>query len=412
MSQTYVLDEIGQLVTLRRLAEDKRVQHIKEQDLDILTHAYIAVENGVIKAVGQGPVPAPYKELPRLHAGHRLVMPAFVDCHTHPAFAGDRSDEFKQRLSGATYQDIAKSGGGIKKTVSLTRKATLQTLTQGVKKNLLQMRRFGTLSVEAKSGYGLDPEHELNSLRAIKNAAKDLPMTIYPTCLALHAHDDALPKSAMIQQMTQELLPKVKEEGLALAVDAFIEHGFFNQEEIKPYLAKAKELGFAIRLHVDEFSDQGGAKFCADIGAQSADHLEWSHREGIEAMAEAHTTAVLLPGTSLYAKIRYTNAQPFLEAGCPLALASDFNPGSCTFMNMSFISFLGALNCGLNLEQTLAAVTYVPAQSLGLLKKGALCQGMDADFLVFDCETPEQWLAAAGQTPIHQIFSSLDPFDN
>ncbi|MCX6124536.1 MAG: amidohydrolase family protein, partial [Proteobacteria bacterium] len=257
----------------------------------------------------------------------------------------------------------------------------------------------GVTTFEAKSGYGLTVAEELRHLRLLRRIAKTSPATIYSTCLALHA----IPKTeasarAWSQRCADELLPIVAKEGLAEAVDAFIENGYFTVDDCKPFLEKAKALGLDIRLHADEFSDAGAAACAAKVGALSADHLQFANPEGIRAMAHAGVVAMLLPGTSLYTGIPYTNGRAFAEASCPVGIATDFNPGSCPLDNLRLALTLGALHCKLTVAEAIAAVTWIPAKSLKMHhRKGALSRGMDADLVILPLKTCEEFVADLGR---------------
>ncbi len=258
----------------------------------------------------------------------------------------------------------------------------------------------GVTTVEAKSGYGLIPEEELRALRILKDLNSSMDMEIISTCLALHAlpvEYDSYKK--FVSDTNKNLLPLVAKEKLARYVDVFIETGYFSVEDAQPYVELAKELGFGIRIHADEFSDAGAAKAAGSWGAASADHLQAASKEGIQSMAENGVVATILPGTSLYTNIPFTKAEPFFEAGCVVGLATDYNPGSCLVDSLPLIATMGALHCGLTTAQAVAAVTYVPALSLGLQNsKGALAKGFDADFFLFPGSEASEWLADMGRT--------------
>lgn len=406
MESEFVLFNIGELITLAPLVSENRWTEIKHADLGIKHNAWLHIANQKIKGFGEGDIPSHLSSLKTLDLQQKLVMPGFVDSHTHPCFAGDRSEEFCQKLEGATYQEIANKGGGIKKTVAMTAVASVEELAAITKRHLDQFLRFGVTTIEAKSGYGLTVESELKMLEAIRLASKMSPQTIEPTCLALHAMPDTkLAKADFIQQMTNELLPEVKNRGLANWVDAFIEEGYFTPKECEPFFRKAQDLGLGIRLHVDEFKDHGGGVYGASLNAASCDHLEYTSEKSMKAMSEASVVATLLPGTSLYSKIPYADGRSFARHEVKISLATDFNPGSCLFANIGFIAGIGALHCGLSLAETIAAITWVPAYSLRLsARKGALVSGMDADFVVIPETGVAKWLSHMGQTLPEMVY--------
>ncbi len=404
MTAELLIHNIGELITFDPLVQAQRWTQIKDPDLGRFKDAWLLARDGKILDFGTGH-PKASTGL-RIDAQGSLVLPGLVDCHTHPCFAGSRADEFAERLNGTTYQEIGKRGGGIAKTVRHTVAATIDELADTAEHHFKLFLKHGVTTLEAKSGYGLTVDAELKILRAMNLAALRTPQQIEFTCLALHAVPKGGPdKATFIQQMTDELLPQVAQENLGSWVDAFVEDGYFSKEDCRPFFEKAKQLGLKPRLHADEFTNLGGGKFAAEIGALSCDHLEYADEDSIRAMAEADTVAVLLPGTSLYSKIKFAEAKKFIAAGVPVALATDFNPGSCRLHNLPFVASLGALHCGLNLPEAIAAISWVPAKSLDCHKtKGALARGMDADFAMFDFGTAEEWLADFGQTLPHSVY--------
>lgn len=400
-----LIKNCGQLVTLAPLAQEKRHTQITKADLGIIEGAWVAVQHGKILDLGQNPVPEPFASWPSIDARGALVTPGFIDCHTHPVFGGDRTHEYALRLQGASYQDIAAKGGGIKYSIQKTRAATSHQLLQRCLSQLWTFIRHGVTTVEVKSGYGQSVEEELRLLMVLRTAAKASPQSVVVTCLALHDGPALIQdKQAFIHKMTEELLPQLAETGLADWVDAFVEDGYFSVAEVEGFIRKAKVLGLPIRVHADEFQDSGAAFAAARWGAASADHLQQASDSGIKAMAEAGTVAVLLPGTSFYTKIPYAKAARFRDANCVIAVASDFNPGSCAIGNLPFAACLGALYCGLTAAEGLVAVTWNAARALRLEhRKGALVPGFDADILVHRLETVDQWIANFGQAQPKEV---------
>ncbi|MDX1501857.1 MAG: imidazolonepropionase [Thermoanaerobaculia bacterium] len=330
-------------------------------------------------------------ELPRaerLDGRGGTLIPGLVDPHTHLPWAGSREDEFARRLAGATYQEIAAEGGGILATVRSTREATVEELARRVAGRLDRMLAWGTTTAEAKSGYGLSTADELKQLRAIRAAASQHPVDLVPTLLAAHEvppeHRDD--RDRYLDLVCQEIVPAVAEAGLARFSDVFCEKGVFSAAESRRVLTAAAGHGLSPRLHADEFVDSGGAELAAELGALSADHLVAVSDRGIEALAEAGVTAVLLPGTSFFLmKHRYAPARRLIEAGVPVALATDCNPGSSHTESLPMIVVLAVYELGLSIEEALTAATLNAACSLGLGERiGTVEPGKSADLALLE----------------------------
>jgi len=318
----------------------------------------------------------------------KSVIPGFVDSHTHMVFAGDRSDEFAQRVAGATYQEIAARNGGILKTVSETRKASVEELFDNASRFLKNAIAHGTVALEIKSGYGLDVETELKILRVIRRLADNFPVDIVPTFLGAH---DFPPEyrnrpDEYVDLICNVMIPRVAEENLAQYCDCFVDKGYFTIDQARRIFETATKFGLKIRMHADELADVGAAKLAAELGAVSADHLLFVSDESLDAMQKAGTIATLLPGTSYFIRMPYAPAKKILQKGIPIALASDFNPGSCFTENMQIILSLAVINLGLNCQQALVASTLNGAYSLGISHRlGSIEVGKDATFAILDC---------------------------
>ena len=316
------------------------------------------------------------------------LVPGFVDPHTHLPWAGSREEEFSRRLSGATYQEIAAAGGGILSTVAATREASEEELRRRVARRLDLMLAHGTTTAEAKSGYGLNLDDELKQLRAIRDAAGAHPVDLVPTLLAAHEipPEHRGSRERYVELVCQEIVPAAAEAGLARFCDVFCEAGVFSAEESRRVLEAGRAFGLAPRLHADEFVDSGGARLAAELGALSADHLIAVTPEGIEALAEAGVTAVLLPGTSFFLmKHKYAPARRLVEAGVPVALATDCNPGSSHTESVPMVFVLAVFELGLTIEESLTAATLNAACSLGLGSEiGSVEEGKRADLVLLD----------------------------
>ncbi len=324
-----------------------------------------------------------------LDAGDRLVMPGFVDPHTHPVFVGGREAEFALRASGATYQQIAEAGGGIASTVRTTRSAGRARLAASLRDHLSDMLRFGTTTLEAKSGYSLDRDGEIESLELLAEAALNCPQTIVPTFLGPHAvppEFEGCPDD-FISFLIEEVLPVVSSRKLAKFADIFCERNAFDTSQSDRFLRAAITSGLGVRIHADEFTSSGGAELAASLGAGSADHLLMASDKGVRALASSDTTAVLLPGTAFFLGLAFPNGRRFLDAGAAVALATDFNPGSCYCPSMPFILSTAVCRCGFTVEEAIVSATANSAACLGLGGvKGTLQSGADADFTIWDLD--------------------------
>ena len=404
-----LLENISCLVSLAPLGTQQKVTHIAEQDLGMYQNAWVFIQQGKISHIGSEAIPNEILKTPHLKkidAAQKLVLPGFVDSHTHPIFAGNRAHEFKQRLDGSSYQDIAKNGGGIAYTVNETRKASSLELEQSTLKHLQTFLSLGVTTLEVKSGYGLSVEEELRHLKVLNGVKTKTPQQVKITCLALHAlHQSYNNNAEYIELISQQLLPQIEKHQLADYVDAFIEDGYFSAEECNAYFEQAKTLGLGVRVHADEFTDSGGGEAAAKWGAASADHLQYVSAKSLEHMAKANVVATILPGTSLYTSIPFANGRNIIDKGCPLAIASDFNPGSCLLQNLAQLGIVAGLQSGLKSWEIISALTFVPAYSLGLSRqKGALAPGFDADFVIYEHDSFAKWLADMGQSQPEQVW--------
>jgi imidazolonepropionase len=323
----------------------------------------------------------------RIDAGGRVVLPGFVDSHTHLLFAGSREDEFARRLAGATYQELAAAGGGILATVRATRRASVEELVALGRRRLDLVLRHGTTTVEVKSGYGLTTSDELKMLDAIRRLRLSHPVRVRATFCGAH---EVPPEfrgrpDAYVDLVVDGMLPEVARRRLAHYVDVFCEQGVFSVEQARRILRAGQALGLGAKLHADEFVATGGAALAAEIRALSADHLLAAPIEGIRAMAAAGVTATLLPGTAFFLGLPYAPARRFLEAGVRVALATDFNPGSSYTPNMQLIVTLACTQMRMTVEEALRAATLGGAHALGLADRvGSLRPGKACDLVVLD----------------------------
>lgn len=336
---------------------------------------------------------------------NRWVTPALVDCHTHLVFAGDRSDEYERRLAGETYADIAKSGGGIRKTVEATRKAGAAELAAGALSRMDAYATEGVGTIEIKSGYGLTIDSELAMLKAARSLGLVTGMRVRSTLLAAHTIPPEYEgrSGAYIDEVCIPLVREAASAGLADAVDAYCENIAFSPEETRRLFIAAKAAGLPVKLHADQLSDTGGAKLVADFEGLSADHVEYTSAEGVSAMGEAGTVAVLLPG-AFYA-IGETQKPPVAalrEAGVKMAVATDANPGSSPMLSILTAANMACTLFGLTVEESLAGITREAARALGMLDEvGTVEAGKYADLAVWDIERPAELVQWIGRRPLH-----------
>ena len=343
-------------------------------------------------------------EVETLDARGGTLIPGFVDPHTHLPWSGSREEEFAMRLAGKTYMEIAAAGGGILSTVRSTRLAAEEELAEAVGRRLDHMIRYGTTTAEAKSGYGLNTDDELKQLRAIQLASSRHDVELVPTLMAAHETPPEYRdnQEGYLDLICNEIIPRVSSEGLARFGDVFCEQGVFTPNQSKRVLMAGADHGLAPRLHADEFVDSGGAELAAEIGAISADHLIAVSPAGIEAMAAAGVTAVLLPGTSFFLmKHTYAPARRLIEAGVPVALATDCNPGSSNTESMPMVFVLAVFELGLTIEESLTAATLNSACCLGLGDRiGTIEVGKDADLVILDAPNLEHLAYHYGVNPV------------
>jgi imidazolonepropionase len=382
-----VVRRIGRLATL---AGEAPRTGAAMRDVGLRDNAAVAVAGGRIEWVGddhdadQAVTLAPGARV--IDACGAAVVPGFVDAHTHLAFAGDRDDEVRRRLAGATYEEIAAGGGGIVRSVEATRGASVADLAALVESRLDEMLLCGTTTAEVKSGYGLETGAELRSLEAIRLAAGRHPVTVVPTFLGAHEvpreHRGA--RERYVDLLVREMVPEVARRGLAVFADVFCERGVFTVDESRRILLAARERGMKLRIHADEFVSTGGAELAGELGARSADHLVFVSEAGMGALAEARCVATLLPPAAFYLRLgRFAPARALVERGAPVALATDVNPAGGLSPSLPFAMAIGCFAMGLALEEALAAVTVNAAFSLDLQDDvGSIEPGKRADLVL------------------------------
>jgi imidazolonepropionase len=365
-------------------------------DVDAVSDAAVAWEGDTIRYAGPlAELPSEYADAQRFDAGGGCVVPGLIDCHTHLCFGGWRGDEFAARLEGASYQDIQASGGGINSTVRATRNTDIDALEAKAASALSDMAALGVTTVEAKSGYGLDRDNELKQLEVYRRLQSSQALEIVPTFLGAHLvpaeyrerRDDYL------ALLCEELIPEVAQRELARFCDVFIEENAFTLDEGRRILETAKSHGLGLKIHADQLSSGGGAGLAAELGAVSAEHLEYAAEEDIQAMADAGTVAVSLPIASLYLREPFLPARKWIEHGARVAVATDFNPGSAPSYHLHLAMTLAAVHQRMSPSEVLRGVTSHAARAIGLqATHGSLMPGYRADLAVIDAPDINHWL--------------------
>ncbi len=409
MSDLLVVN-IGLLATpVGRAAKGGRAQG----EIQLLRDAWLRIEDGVIAALGTG---APEGTgCPVLDAGGRLVTPGLVDAHTHLVFGGWRQNELALKLHGVPYLDILAQGGGILSSVTATRTATEEELADKAAAALDEMLRFGTTTCEAKSGYGLTTEEECKQLRAIRALNQRHPIDLVATFMGAHALPQAYKENreAYVSLVCEEMIPRVAAEQLAEFCDVFCETGVFTAEESRRILEAGKRYGLRPKIHADEIDPIGGSQLAGEIGAVSAEHLIVCPDEGIDSMAKGGTVACLLPATSFYLGADYAPARKMVKAGVPVAMATDFNPGSCPCLNMQLVMNLGCLRYRLTPEEVLTAVTLNGAAAIGRAEAvGSLEPGKLGDLLIWEARDLNYVCYRMGSNLVHTVVKGGKTYSN
>lgn len=391
-----ILVRNARLLTLAGPAGPRRGQALRE--LGVIPQGEVLVVDDKIAAIG-AKVDAP-ADAQVIDAAGRVLLPGFVDCHTHACWAGDRLDEWEQKLNGVPYLDILKAGGGIHSTVRAVREATQKQLAASLRERLGQMLRGGTTTVEVKSGYGLQTEAELKMLRAIRRAASDWPGTVVPTALLGHAVEgDVEDYSRMV---TKEMLAEVSREFPDIAVDAFCEKEAWTVEACVRLFEKARK-HHPIRVHTDQFNSLGMIPEAIRMHARSVDHLEAASKADLTALAESNTFGVILPCTGLHTDQRFAKAGFFADRGGALALATNCNPGSSPTHSMPLAIATAVRFCGLLPAEAITAATYNPAQLLGFSDRGSLEVGKRADLILLHHKDERQLAYELGGNPVDLV---------
>ena len=378
----------------------------------LISEAALHVKQGRIAWVGRAKDPEALAAERQVDLGGRLVTPGLIDCHTHLIYAGNRAGEWALRLEGASYEEIASTGGGIASTVRATRAAGRPELLETAQARLRALAAEGVTTVEVKSGYGLDVDTELRMLSVARELGESGDIDVIATFLGAHALPPGYGhrREEYLTLLIEEMLPAVAEDGLADAVDAYCEGVAFSTAEVRALFERARALGLPLRLHAEQFSNSGGAAMAAELGALSCDHLEYLDEQGIEAMATAGAVAVLAPGAWYY--LRETRKPPveaLRAAGVPMAVSTDHNPGTSPMLSLLAAMNMACVLFRLSPEEALRGATVNAARALGLSDRGVIEPGKLADLAVWDVQTPEQLSYALGHNPCRQVFKAGVP---
>ena len=359
--------------------------------------------------MGTGPAPAADQVI---DAQGSLVTPGLVDAHTHLIFGGWRQNELGLKLHGKTYLEIQNAGGGIQSTTNATRQSTEEELTQKAAQALDEMLHFGVTTCEAKSGYGLATEHELKALQVIQNLNSRHPIDLVATFMGAHLvpAEYKSNRAEYIRLVCEEMMPKVKEQGIAQYCDVFCEADTFTVEESRQVLEAGLKYGLRPKIHADEIEAIGGSQLAGEVGAISAEHLIVCPQEGIDSMAKGGTVACLLPATSFYLGADFAPAKQFQQAGVPVAMATDFNPGSCPCLNIQLVINLGCLKYRFTPEEVLTAVTLNAAAAIGMADKvGTVEPGKQADLVLWDAPDLDYICYRMGSNLVRQVIKKGSP---
>lgn len=385
MKQHTLITGIRQLITLNGEASPRAGAAMR--DLGIIENAAILIEDGTIMACGPQSAIVRAPEAARAeHIPFRgVMMPGFCDSHTHPAFLNPRLADFELRVAGAHYSEIKKQGGGIGASIAGVRAASDFELEKAIAERFRRFAECGTTSVEAKSGYGLSLDSELKSLRAIKKAAQECRLNVIPTLLAAHSIPPEFEgrPAEYAELIMKDIIPRAAAEGLASFNDVFCEQNYFTPELAYDILQSGRNRGLRPKVHAEQLSRFGGALLAAKAGAISADHLDYAGPEEIEAMKAANVIATLLPASNYFlGVIKYPNARAMIEAGLPVALATDFNPGTCPCWNMQFVISCACTHMKMTIEEAITASTINGACAMGIASRtGMIAPGYDADLV-------------------------------
>lgn len=383
------------------LIADARVLTMEGPSVGLLPRADVLVRGGAIEQIAEA-IDIPVRH--RFEAAGRVLMPAFIDCHTHACWAGSRLDEWEKKLRGATYLQILESGGGIMSTVRAVRSATREQLRDALAQRLERMKQLGTLTAEVKSGYGLTTAHELKMLEAISEAEGLWPGTLVPTACIGHAKDPDIPD--FVERTLRETLPEITRAFPGISIDAYCEQGAWSLDETLRLIDAALAAGHTVRIHADQFNDLGLIPEAIHRNITSIDHLEASTPEHLQALAQSRTFGVMLPICGLHLDNRYADGRSFLGHGGRLAIATNYNPGSAPCCSMPMVIAAAVRHLGLMPHEAIVAATRAPAELLSLPDRGRVSPGQRADLVLLDMSDERQLAFDFGSSPVAAVWAA------
>ncbi|MEQ6167092.1 MULTISPECIES: imidazolonepropionase [unclassified Ekhidna] len=374
---------IGPFKEVITLASTAQKGALGDDKLDIIQNGGVLIEDEKILKTGDFESLRSDADTIEEIAGDHILLPGLVDCHTHLVWGGTRARDYTLRMAGESYEKILEQGGGIFDSVEKTRAASSESLHDGLVKRATRHMNDGVTTIEVKSGYGLDVENELKVLNVVKNAKADVDADLIPTCLAAHVcPKEFKDKKEFLTYLEKELLPQLLVKGLANRVDIFVEPSAFPVEIAKEYMSAAKNLGFELTIHADQFHT-GGSQIAVELGAKSADHLEASTENEVELLAKSDTVAVALPGASIGLGMQFTPTRKLLDAGASVAISTDWNPGSAPMGDLLVQAAILGIYEKLSSAEIFSGITFRAAKALGLDDRGKIAAGMKADFIAY-----------------------------
>ena len=379
---------------------------LEDDGIDIIQNGGVLVDNEKILEVGAfDQLKTKTSEIEEVSGDH-ILLPGFVDCHTHLVWGGTRARDYTLRMSGESYEKILEQGGGIFDSVEKTRKASSEELRSGLIKRANRHLHDGVTTIEVKSGYGLDVENELKVLGVVKSAKADIEADLIPTCLAAHVcPKEFKDKKDFLIYLEKELLPQLLVKGLANRIDIFVEPSAFPVEIAREYMSAAKNLGFDLTIHADQFHT-GGSQMAVDLGARSADHLEASSQKEIELLAKSDTVAVALPGASIGLGMNFTPVRKLLDAGASVAISTDWNPGSAPMGDLLVQAAILGIYEKMSSAEIFAGMTFRAAHALGLGDRGRITPGMKADLVAFPFDDYREILYNQGKVKPDMVWKN------